>query len=78
MFKKYLLTISILLVIVFLSGPLGISRNTVSAHGHRHGHSGCRFDSCGNCGHYVCPGDCNKCVDCLNERIRALESQLEK
>ena len=60
MFNKYVLTISALLVITFASVPLGLSRSTVLAHGHGHKHHSCR-----DCEHYVCKGDCGKCVECL-------------
>ncbi len=75
MFKKYVFAISILLVIAFLSGPLGMSGSTVLAHGHRH--SGCRYDGCRDCGHYACPGDCGKCEECL-ARQRVVKEAAEK
>jgi len=60
MFKKCIFVISILLAIAFISVPIGLSTNTVLAHGHGHKQHGCR-----DCGHYVCRGDCGECEECL-------------
>ncbi|MDR4503418.1 MAG: hypothetical protein MRK01_01325 [Candidatus Scalindua sp.] len=72
MVKKHILTMSILLIIAFVSVPIGLSRETVLAHGH--GHSGCRYDGCRECGHYACPGDCGKCEECLARQKAAKEA----
>jgi hypothetical protein len=37
-----------------------------------------KAEKCENCGHVDCPSNCDKCVDCLNERIKELEKELQK
>ncbi len=70
--KYWYKALFILLVIAFLSGPIGMSRSTVLAHGHGHKQHGCR-----DCGHYVCKGNCGKCEECL-ARQRVVKEAAEK
>ncbi len=60
MASKFLIVISLLIALICL--PIGLSKNTSYAHGHDRGHKqhGCLY-----CEHYVCKGDCGKCVECL-------------
>ncbi|MDR4499366.1 MAG: hypothetical protein MRK02_15835 [Candidatus Scalindua sp.] len=73
MFKKSCIVIALLLAIAFAGKPIGMSTDTVLAHGHKQ--YGCKH--CRDCGHYVCPGDCGKCEECL-ARQRAVKEAAEK
>ena len=72
MFKKSCITLALLLAIAFAGQPVGISNGTASAHEHGHKHHVCRY-----CEHYVCPGDCGKCEECLAKQ-RAAKQASEK
>lgn len=68
MFKKFITVCTVLFVLAVAGGVIGSLPHTlVFAHGH--GHRGC-----GDCGHYVCPGDCGKCEECIARRKAAKEA----
>ncbi|MFO0794354.1 MAG: hypothetical protein U0586_09855 [Candidatus Brocadiaceae bacterium] len=69
MCKKFIITLGILLAVAFAGGTVDMSYRTVFAHEHERGHHGCD-----HCGHYVCPGDCGKCDECIARRKAAKEA----
>ncbi|MCF6159046.1 MAG: hypothetical protein E3K32_10870 [wastewater metagenome] len=64
MFKKFITAVNVLLLTVFVSGPVGLYHGESFAHGHGHYH-------CKDCGHHMCPGNCGRCEECLAERKTA-------
>jgi hypothetical protein len=77
MFKKFIVAMSILAALTLAGGTLGSLTPRVLAHGHGH-------DCCGHCGHFVCPGECGRCEECLarqraeRERARGVVAKCEK
>jgi hypothetical protein len=66
MCKKFLVTLGILMALIVGGGFINPFTDNLWAHGH--GRHGC----CGYCDHYVCPGDCRRCEECLAKQ-RALK-----
>lgn len=67
MSRKFVITLGLLIAVAFAAGTSGMSYRTLFAHGHGH-------HSCEDCGHYVCPGDCRKCEECIARRKAAKET----
>lgn len=72
MFKKSVIAMSVLLFTAFVTGPVGLSHSKVFAHEHGRGHH-----RCDDCEHYICPGDCGRCEECLAKR-KAAKKAAEK
>ncbi|MDR4507625.1 MAG: hypothetical protein MRJ65_05205 [Candidatus Brocadiaceae bacterium] len=72
MLKKSISAVGILLITAIIIGPVGVPQGMIYAHGHKHKHAECR-----DCGHYICPGDCGRCEECLARR-RAAKEESEK
>lgn len=63
MCRKFIIPLGILLAMAFTGGIIGgLSHTMVFAHEHG------RHHGCDHCGHYVCPGDCGKCQECIARR----------
>ncbi len=70
MFKKFIIVMNVLLFTAFISGPVDLYYSKAFAHGHGRHH-------CNDCGHYICPGDCGRCEECMARR-KAAKKAAEK
>ncbi|MCF6148709.1 MAG: hypothetical protein E3K37_08625 [Candidatus Kuenenia sp.] len=70
MYKNFIIVIGFLFTMAIPNMFFDISHSMVYAHGHKH-------HGCHNCGHYICPGDCGKCEECIARR-RAAKEESEK
>ncbi|HHT9120688.1 MAG TPA: hypothetical protein ACFYD3_09160 [Candidatus Hypogeohydataceae bacterium YC41] len=72
MYKKFLVAVGIFVALT-LAGMPSLTTYRLLAHEHEHNH-GC----CDHCGHYVCPGDCGKCEECLAKQRAQKAAKCEK
>lgn len=72
MYKKFIVAIGILIALTLGGGTVGPLTGKVLAHGHGPHHC------CGDCGHFLCPGDCRKCEECLARQRAAKAAKCEK